>query len=67
MDILRNHGEGGDLSKWLQYYIRVVPQMITVLHRGGLAMTTVYNESLGYYIRNIISIDLTKKSDFLSW
>ena len=50
--------------------------MITVLHKGGPTndygitygvvwqMITVYNESLGYYIRNIISIDLTKNQIF---
>ena len=37
--------------------------MITVLHRGGLAN----DYGMGYYLRNIISIDLKKKSDFLNW
>ena len=63
---------GGVLSKWLH---RGVSQMITVLHRGGLEYdygitgggpTNDYGIpwTLGYYMRNIISIDLTKKSDF---
>ena len=36
--------------------------MITVLHRGGLANDYGIPLILGYYIRNIISKDLTKKT-----
>ena len=32
--------------------------MVTVLHRGGLANDSSIPWILGYYIRNIISIDL---------
>ena len=60
------HG-GEGLAKWLQYYIGVVRQMITVLNRDGLANDYDIAWILGYYIWNIISIDLTKKSYFLSW
>ena len=52
---------GGGLAKWLQYYIGVVRQMITVLRRGGLANDYGIPWILGFYIRNIISKDLTKK------
>ena len=38
--------------------------IITVLHRGGPPKDYSLPRILGYYIRNIISIDLTKKSDF---
>ena len=38
--------------------------MITVLHRGGLANDYSIPRILGYSKRNIISIDLSKKSDF---
>ena len=55
---------GGGLAKWLQYYIGVVRQMITVLRRGGLANDYGIPWILGYYIRNIISKDLTKKTYF---
>ena len=55
---------GGGLAKWLQYYIGVGQQMVTVLHRGVLANDSSIPWILGYYIRNIISIDLTKKSFF---
>ena len=41
--------------------------MVTVLQRGGLANDYGIPRILGYYIRNIISIDLTTKSDFFSW
>ena len=33
---------GGGLSKWLQYYIGVGQQMVTVLHRGALAKWLQY-------------------------
>ena len=39
-------------------------QMITVLDRGGLANDYGIPRILGYYIRNINPIELTKKSDF---
>ena len=39
--------------------------MVTVLHRHGLANDSSIPWILGYYIRNIISIDLKKKSIFL--
>ena len=56
---------GGGLAKWLQYYIGVVRQMITVLiRRGGLANDYGIPWILGYYIRNIISKDLTKKKTY---
>ena len=48
------------------YYIRVVRQMITVLHGGGLANDYSTPWILGYSIWDIISIDLTKKSIFFS-
>ena len=48
----------GVIAKWLQYYIGVGQQMVTVLHRGGLANDSSIPWILGYYIRNIISIDL---------
>ena len=38
--------------------------MITVLHRTGLANDYSIPRFLDYSIRNIISIDLTKKSDY---
>ena len=57
---------GWGLAKWLQYYIGVVRQMITVLHRGGVSNAYGTPWILGCYIRNIISRDLTKKSDFFS-
>ena len=57
---------GGGLAKWLQYYIGVVRQMITVLHGGGVSNDYGTPWILGCYIRNIISRDLTKKSDFFS-
>ena len=41
-----------------------VLQMITVLHRSGLENKNSNPRILGYFIRNIISIDLTKNSDF---
>ena len=37
--------------------------MITVLQRGVLENDYSVPRILGYYIRNIISIDLTKRSD----
>ena len=37
-------GRGGGLAKCLQYYIGVGQQMVTVLHRGGLANDPVYHE-----------------------
>ena len=43
---------------------RVVHQMVIVLPRDGLANDSSILGILGYYIRNIISIDLTKNSDF---
>ena len=46
------------------YYIGVGQQMILTLHRGGLANDYSIPWILGDSIRNIISIDLTKKSDF---
>ena len=57
---------GGGLSKWLQYYIGVVRQMITVLHGGGVSNDYGTPWILGCYIRNIISRDLTTKIRFLS-
>ena len=36
------------LAKWLQYYIGVVQQMITVLHRGGQANDYGLPWILGY-------------------
>ena len=54
--ILRNHGKGGGSL-----------QMITVLHRGGVSNDYNTPWILGCYIKNIISRDLTKKSDFFSW
>ena len=65
--ILRNRGCWGGLSKWLQYYIGVVRQMITVLHRGDVANDYGITWILGYYIRNFISLEMTKKSDFFCW
>ena len=41
--------------------------MITVLHRSGLTNDYSIPRILGYSIRNIISIDLTKKSIFFSF
>ena len=41
--------------------------MITVLPRGGLAKDYSIPRILGYSIRNIISIDLTKKIRFFSF
>ena len=43
-------------------------QMITVLQRGVLENDYSVPRILGYYISNIISMDLTKKSGFFfSW
>ena len=39
--------------------------MITVLHRGGPENDYSVPRILGYYIRNIISLDLTKSSDLV--
>ena len=39
-------------------------QLITVLHTGGLANDYDVPLILGYFIRNIISIDLTKNQIF---
>ena len=55
----------GGLAKWLQYYIGVVWQMITVLHGGGVSNDYGTPWILGCYIRNINSRDL-KKIKFLS-
>ena len=68
--ILRNHGWGG----WSLQMITVLQrgggssQMITVLQRGVLENDYSVPRILGYYISNIISMDLTKKSGFFfSW
>ena len=55
---------GGALAKWLQYNIGAGKQMVTVLHRGGLANDYSIPWILGYHIRNIISKDfsVSKKS-----
>ena len=68
--ILRNHRWGG----WPFQMITVLQrgggssQMITVLQRGVLENDYSVPRILGYYISNIISMDLTKKSGFFfSW
>ena len=73
---IRGWGEGG-LSKWLQYNIRWwwwgggcwgSSQMITVSHRVGPENYYSVPRILEYYIRNMISKDLTKNSVFFfSW
>ena len=61
MHILRNRGEGGGLSPndhsitWGGEGLS--SSMITVLHRGVLENDYIVPRILGYYIRNIISID----------
>ena len=54
---------GGGVSKWLQYYIGVVRKMITVLHKGWSDKWLRYT-ILGYYMMNIISVDLKKNQIF---
>ena len=39
-------------------------QIITILRRGGPENDYSLSQILGYYIRNMISIDLTINSDF---
>ena len=58
---------GGGLPDLLQYYMGVGRQMITVLHRGGLANDYSIPRTLGYSIRNIISIDSDSEIRFFSF
>ena len=56
------HG-GGGLAKWLHYYIGVVRQMITLLHKGGVANDYDIPWILGFYIRNIISTSQEQRNN----
>ena len=55
---------GGSLQMITVLHREGSSQMITVLHRGGVSNDYDTPWILGCYIRNIISRDLTKKSDF---
>ena len=54
----------GGMSKWLQYYIGVVRQMITVLHKGWSDKWSRYTMNLGLLHEEYHFHRLDKKSDF---